>query len=59
VKPGVALAVLSITTATVAQLRFLPGEAKEVSASYADGGVRGIGYDVHDPSVRFTSPLPI
>jgi hypothetical protein len=58
VKPGVALAVLSITTATVAQLRFLPGEAKEVSASYADGGVVNLP---QVPSARFagTSPMRI
>jgi hypothetical protein len=58
VKPGVALAVLSITTATIAQLRFLPGEAKEVSASYADGGVVNLP---QVPSARFagTSPMRI
>lgn len=57
-KPGVALTVLSITTAIVAQLRFLPGEAKEVSASYADGGVVNLP---QVPSARFagTSPMRI
>jgi hypothetical protein len=49
-KPGVALTVLSIATAIVAQLRFLPGEAKEVSVSYADGGVVNLP---QDPSARF------
>src|SRR6185312_14420558 len=37
----------------------LPGEAGEVSASYADGGVMGTTMDTHDPSVadyRATSP---
>ena len=37
-KPA-ALTVLSIATAILAQLRFLPSEAKEVSVSCADGGV--------------------
>jgi hypothetical protein len=39
---------------------FLPGEAGEVSASYADGGVMGdINTGAYDPSVadyRATSP---
>ncbi|HET9354484.1 MAG TPA: hypothetical protein VFO32_10860 [Sphingomicrobium sp.] len=49
-KPGAALTVLSIAAAIVAQLRFLPGEAKEVSVSYADGGVVNLP---QAPSARF------
>ena len=42
-----------------AQVFFLPGEAGEVSASYADGGVTSTSRVAHDPSVagyRATSP---
>jgi hypothetical protein len=52
-KPGAALTVLSIATATIVQLRFLPSEAGEVSASYADGGVMSIPHHAHAPSARF------
>jgi hypothetical protein len=52
-KPGVVLTVLSIATAIVAQLRFLPSEAGEVSASNVDGGVMSISAVAHDPSARF------
>jgi hypothetical protein len=57
-KPGVALTVLSIATAIVAQLRFLPSEAGEVSASYADEGVMSISTGAHDPSARFAGTSP-
>jgi hypothetical protein len=38
---------------------FLPSEAGEVSASYADGGVMSFITGAHDPSARYagTSPL--
>jgi hypothetical protein len=50
-RPGVALVALSIAMAIVAQLRFLPGEAGEVSASHADGAVVNLP---QVPSARFT-----
>jgi hypothetical protein len=37
---------------------FLPSEAGEVSASYADGGVMNNRTAAHDPSVRFADTSP-
>ena len=37
---------------------FLPSEAGEVSASYADGGVMSLGPWGHDPSARDAGPSP-
>ena len=55
-RPGVALGVLSIAMAIVAELRFLPGEAGEVSVSYADGGVVNLP---QVPSARFAGTSPV
>jgi hypothetical protein len=68
-KPAVALTVLSIATAIVAQLRFLPSEAgdgerfwprsgQNAWASYADEGVMSIPHCAHDPSARFAGTSP-
>ena len=52
------IAPFSMTVAIVAVLRFLPSEAGEVSASYADGGVMSILHDAHDSSARFAGTSP-
>jgi len=52
-KPDVALLIFAI-----ALLRFLPSNAGEVSASYADGGVMSIPHYSHDPSARFAGTSP-
>jgi hypothetical protein len=54
-RPSVALVGLSIATAIVAELRFLPSEAGEVSAFYADGGVVNLP---QAPSARFAGTSP-
>lgn len=54
-RPGVGLVTLSIALAVVAQLRPLPGEAGEVSASYADGWVVNLP---QVPSARFAGTSP-
>jgi hypothetical protein len=38
--------------------RFLPSEAGEVSASYADGGVMSFVDGAHDPSARYAGTSP-
>ena len=38
--------------------QFLPSEAGEVSASYADGGVMSVAGGAHDPSARFAGTSP-
>ena len=44
--------------AGLAQNHFLPSEAGEVSAAYADGGVMSVGCCAHDPSARSAGTSP-